>query len=539
MGGAGTRRGRREWVADGLIWAVVTAPVAGNYLSSGEYPRCAVAVAALTVAVLSARRAPILGWVVVVLGTVFDGNFALAIPVLSYLVGLRTERVRPVVVAFLVITAGGTVLNLGILRTGPAQWFTLVMILLLIGVFPWLVGRYRAQRARLVSAGWERAARLEYERRMVARQAQLLERARIAQEMHDSLGHELSLIALGAGALETTAGLPGPQRAAAGRIRESAATATDQLREIIGVLRDEDEAAPLEPAGEPVEALVARAREAGIPVTMRRTGATPPPAVERTAYRVVREALTNVSRHAPGSTATVELTHRDDTTSVSIVDAPAAGGPRTAATAGGRPGRDPGAVPPTTGGAAGRGPDVAVSAGGVLGRGPVEQNTGLGLLGLRERVRLAGGTLTAGPTPAGGFRLVAELPHRAGPVPGAEVPVVTELRSAQRQARRSLAALLTPAALAAVTAVGYYSLAVFHSELDGDTYDRIAVGTPRAELAGLLPDRQAWQQPTADLPPAPPHARCEFYTDGDFPMADAAYRLCFAGGRLVGKDRLP
>ena len=480
-------------MADVLVWAVMTAPVAGNYLIRGEYLRCAVAVAALTGAVLVARRAPVLGLVVVVLGTVFDGNFALAVPILSYLVGRRTERIRPVVLVFLVIAAAGTVLDLVVLRIGPAEWFTLAMTLLLIGVFPWLVGRYQAQRVRLVSAGWERAARLEHERR----EAQLRERARIAQEMHDSLGHELSLIALGAGALETTAGLPDPQRAAASRIRSSAAAATDQLREIIGVLRDEGEAAPLEPAGEPVEALVDRARSSGMPVRLRRSGVPGP--VERTAYGVVREALTNASRHAPGANVTVELTHDVTTTTVTIAN------DRAEQLSVHGPGRLSSPSPsPGPGGA-----------------------TGLGLLGLRERVRLAGGALTAAPTPGGGFRVEVSLPHRSAPAP--EAAVVTELRTAQRRTRRSLAALPTPAAVAAVAAIGYYCVASFHSVLDDATFDRITVGTPRSALTGLLPARQAGQHPATS---------CDYYTDGNFPMAAAAYRLCFTDGRLTSKARL-
>jgi signal transduction histidine kinase len=493
----GVTRGCREWAVDGVIWAALTAPIAASDLVSGEVIRCAAAVVAMAVAVLFARRAPMLGLVLVVLGTLFDGNFAFAIPVMSYLVGLRTERVRPVAWGFVVIAVAGTVVNLGVLRTGLVQWFMLAVTLLAIGVFPWLVGRYRVQRARLVSAGWERAARLEYEHRIVVRQAQLRERARIAQEMHDSLGHELSLIALGAGALETTPGLPDPQRAAAGRIRESAATATDQLRDIIGVLRDDHEDAPLQPVDDRVEALVARANESGMAATVRRTGRAEaaPAVVERTAYRVVREALTNASRHAPGAATAVEVAHRTDVTTVSIVNDAPAHRPRPA-------------------------------------------TTGLGLIGLHERMRLVGGTLTAEPTADGGFRTSAELPHRAWPGPAAEAPAVTELRSARRRTRRSLAAaVLTPAVLAVVAAIGYYSFAVSGTVLRGDAFDRISVGTARSDLTGVLPAKQV--KPPADrLPAAPPAARCEFYTDGNFPMADAAFRLCFAGGRLVTKDRL-
>ncbi|MGK5684953.1 sensor histidine kinase [Actinoplanes sp. URMC 104] len=472
-------RGRREWVADGLLGAALVAPVLLNQGLNGSLPGLAGAAAAAVVITVTARRRPVAGWLTVLLGTLADGNFVFALPVTSYLVGLRTERVRAVALTFVAIAAGGTALNFAVLGTSLAEWFFLMMALLLLGVFPWLAGRYRAQQKRLTAAGWERAARLESERRMVV----LRERARIAQEMHDSLGHELSLIALGAGALETTPGLAEKQRAAAARIRESAATATDQLREIIGVLRDEDDRAPLEPGGESVGALVERSRAAGMTITLHGEG-TLPAAAERTVHRVVREALTNAGRHAPGAAVRVVLADDGQRSTVEV----------------------------TNGVSAHR-----AAAGG-----------GQGVPGLRERVRLAGGICTAGSTPDGGFRVTATLPRHAAAVPP-ELPVAAEMRDARRRARRSVAAaILTPAALALVTALGYYPFAVANSVLDEQAYDRMTVGTPRADLAGVLPARQA-----------PGERRgCELYSDGNFPMADAAYRLCFADGVLTSKERL-
>ncbi|MEU8817791.1 histidine kinase [Actinoplanes sp. NPDC048796] len=480
---------------DVLLGVVLAAPVVAHQAARGSVAGCVAALVTAVAATVSARRWPLVGWLVVMLATIVDGNFSFGIPVLSYLVGLRTERIRPVAAAFAAIAAGGTALNLGVLGVGPADWFELTMFLLLLGVFPWLAGRYQAQRRRLESAGWERAARLESERRMVV----LRERSHLAREMHDSLGHELALIALGAGALETSPDLPEEKRAAATRIRESAAAATDQLREIIGVLREANEAAPLEPADGRVEALADRARTAGIDVTVERTGAGAPPTVERTACRVVREALTNASRHAPGAPVTVGLRHAPAATTVTVVNAPTGNPPsRAAAKSAGNAG----------------------NAGGAGGAG------GAGIVGLRERVRLAGGTLTAGPSPDGGFRLEAVIPHRAAPAPEA-----TEMVHARRQVRRSLAAaIVTPAALALVTSIAYYSFASGGSVLDEDIFERIAIGTPHAELAAVLPGRQAW---TRDA-----ESSCEYYSDGSFPLAGAAYRLCFTDGRLTRKDRL-
>ncbi|SNY34993.1 histidine kinase [Paractinoplanes atraurantiacus] len=576
---------------DVLLGVVLAAPVVAHQATRGSVAGCVAALVTAVAATVSARRWPLAGWLVVMLATIVDGNFSFGIPVLSYLVGLRTERIRPVAVAFAAIAAGGTALNLGVLGVGPAEWFELAMFLLLLGVFPWLAGRYQAQRRRLESAGWERAARLESERRMVV----LRERSHIAREMHDSLGHELALIALGAGALETSPDLPEEKRAAAARIRESAATATDQLREIIGVLREANEAAPLEPADEPVEDLAGRARAAGMEVTVERTGAGAPPTVERAACRVVRESLTNASRHAPGAPVAVGIRHTAAATTVTVVNAPAgstqngtaknarqpatknagktadknAGHPATTSTentatrsAGHTATPSAGHTTATTIGhavftstghtaatsiahaaatsagntattsaghaaAGGAGHAAAGGAGHAAAGGAGHSAAGgTGIVGLRERVRLTGGTLTAGPTPDGGFRLEAVIPHRAAPAPEA-----AEMVHARRQVRRSLAAaIVTPAALAVVTSVAYYSFASGGSVLDEDAFARITLGTPRAELAAVLPSRQAW---TRD-----PESSCEYYSDGSFPLAGAAYRLCFADGRLTRKDRL-
>ncbi|MEV6521586.1 histidine kinase [Longispora sp. NPDC051575] len=232
---------------------------------------------------------------------------------------------------------------------------------------PWAIGRYRRQHVALGRAGWDRAEQLERERRHVAEQARLRERARIASDMHDSLGHALSLIALRAGALELAADQAEHHREAAGQLRRDAVGATDLLRETVGLLREESEPAPLAPLGEPIADLVARAAAAGAPVTLEPAGTD---LADRTAYRVVREAVTNAVRHAPGAAITVRVTEDDAATTVAVRNAPPAG---------------PG----------------------------VGDGRGYGLLGLRERVELARGTLRAGPLPDGGFEVVATL-RRAG-----------------------------------------------------------------------------------------------------------------------------
>ncbi|MEU4743296.1 histidine kinase [Actinosynnema sp. NPDC023658] len=237
-------------------------------------------------------------------------------------------------------------------------------------VLPWLAGRFRRQQAELVEAGRERIVQLERAQRLVADRARLRERARIAADMHDSLGHELALIALRAGALELTAATEQDRRAAAG-LRESAVTATDRLRHTVGVLREHG-GTPVEPPDESVEALVERAARAGLPVVFDRTGHTTPlpPLVDRAVHRVVQEALTNAARHAPGASVTVRVAQAAGEVEVTVVNE----------------------VPLDTDG---------------------ESGEGSGLAGLAERVGLLGGTVSAGAAD-GRFTVEARLPLRGG-----------------------------------------------------------------------------------------------------------------------------
>ncbi|MQA88499.1 MAG: hypothetical protein GEV03_28770 [Streptosporangiales bacterium] len=154
--------------------------------------------------------------------------------VMSYLVGRRMARALSALLFFTALAAIGSLVTivqaLGIATrsdpeaTTPGLNWLLVLLLLLL---PWLAGRYRRLHAELVSGGWERAEQLEREGRIVADQERLRERARIAQDMHDSLGHELSLIALRAGALQVTPGLDERHRAAAAEVRSAAEAATE------------------------------------------------------------------------------------------------------------------------------------------------------------------------------------------------------------------------------------------------------------------------------------------------------------------------
>ncbi|MEU4474374.1 histidine kinase [Micromonospora sp. NPDC023888] len=504
---------RRRLLLDALLWAVVAAPV-GYAGVSPPYPRYALPLLVgklllLGGAVVASRRRPLVALVLAVSGSVVDGNFVFAIPVFSYLAGRRTDSAGPAAGVFVLIAAGGTALNLGLLGTGSATWFLLASVLLFAAVFPWLAGRYRRQQQELTDAGRRHVEALTREKNGAAERIRLRERARIAGEMHDSLGHDLSLIALRAAALEVAADLDDRHRAAAGELRASVSAATERLHEIIGVLR-EDGGASVRPSGETVADLVDNAREAGLVVRMDAASAVAelPAMTGHAAHRVVREALTNAARYAPGAPVDVRLTRDGERVEVSVVNGAPPGGPP-----------------------------------------PAPPSQGSGLLALAERVRLAGGTLDAGPRAGGGFAVVAALPVSAPPVeaiepegraarsgdgaPGpAERPVDAErrLHDARRRVRRSLlVALLAPAGFALVLSFVYYPVATAGTVLDRETFDQMRVGTARSDLKGL-PRRQL------DSPVGVDRAGCEYYTDGNFPLAEPTWRLCFTDGRLASKE---
>jgi len=277
-----------------------------------------------------------------------------------------------------------TALRLPALPGGHAWVAALANTVLTIGL-PVAVGAYVGARRELVRTLRERAERAEAEQALRGDQARLSERTRIAQEMHDVLAHRISLVALHAGGLEVNpaAGPEEVERSAA-LIRTTARAALEDLRGVLGVLRadtsaDGEDLLP-QPTLADVERLVATSAQAGVAVQLDDglpTGSAPPPLLGRTAYRVVQEGLTNVHKHAPAATAAVRLS-----------------------------------------GAPGQGLQVEVANARPVGRAlaPLVPGAGLGLVGLRERVELAGGVLDAGEQPDGGFAVRARLPWPA-PVP--------------------------------------------------------------------------------------------------------------------------
>ncbi|GAA0599792.1 histidine kinase [Kribbella sandramycini] len=259
----------------------------------------------------------------------------------------------------------------------PYLWFAVLAVAVHAAMLGW--GLWTQARRQLVESLLERARRAEAEQGRRVAEARTLERTKMAREMHDVLAHRLSLLATYAGALEYRPdSSPEKLARAAGVIRVGVHQALDELRAVISVLRDDE--VPEGPGGRPqptyqdVESLVAESRAAGTTVAYDDQVVDPtslPPATGRTAYRVVQEGLTNARKHAAGHPVTVSLT-----------------------------------------GAPGAGLRIRLTNPASNGV-PIAPGSGTGLVGLTERVQLAGGTLDHEREPGGGFRLEASLPWPA------------------------------------------------------------------------------------------------------------------------------
>jgi signal transduction histidine kinase len=236
----------------------------------------------------------------------------------------------------------------------------------------------RAQR-ELVFSLRERAERVEAEHRLKVEQAREAERLRIAREMHDVLAHRVSLLSLHAGALEFRPDAsPEDVAEAAAVIRATAHAALEDLRAVVGVLRDgveDGRPEPPQPTLGQIQALVEESRAAGMEVRAHiaaPAAGTVPEAIGRTAYRVVQEGLTNARKHASAAAVDVTVAADEDNLLVEVVSRP------------------------------------RVSMG--ARRADPLPGTGTGLVGLAERVALAGGELEHGPDTTGDFVLRATLP---------------------------------------------------------------------------------------------------------------------------------
>ena len=347
----------------------------------------------LVVPVAFRRRAPVTSFAIAAAGgalqvlTTQPSPADVAVLILLYTVAAYRPR-RFSSMALLVCLAGSTV---AVLEWGPVSgvqlFWRLVFSAFLFGgleLTVWILGDSMRYRRGYYAALEDKAARLEAERSAQAKIAAAAERARIARELHDVVAHHVSVMVVQAdGAAYALRADPDRAAVALQAIAGTGRQALTEMRRLLGVLRSADEQAALAPMpglGE-LRELLDQARAAGLEVSYTLSG-TPrglPEGAELAAYRVVQESLTNTRKHAGlAATAAVALRYEPDGLLVEVTD-----------------------------------DGLGASSG---------DSAGHGLAGMRERIAMYGGTVTAGPLPGGGFGVTARLPCPAGLAPAGLAP---------------------------------------------------------------------------------------------------------------------
>jgi len=356
------------WVADLLLVALALADAVLNITDTDTNTNTTLAYAAsLTAAGALAlrRRFPYLTFLLTVPGLMLT-DAGVAALVALYSMARYTSKAVPLAAGTVVVFVGYSTL-----WQGPYSPNTVLLNSIYGVIFalaPLALGLLVRTRQELSTRIAEVEQAREHERELTVQRVLALERARLAREMHDVVSHQVSLIAVQAGALQM-ATLDPHTRHAARTIRELSVTTLNELRQMVSVLRAAG-GRSTEPFPQPglgdLEQLIGAS---GIPTNVSiDPGLEMAPPLQRAVYRTVQEALTNVRKHAPGATATVAIKRQSDQIVTSIQN-----------TAGSHQ----------------------------LTPLPSPQH---GLIGLRERAELLGGTLTTDPTPAGGFHLELRLP---------------------------------------------------------------------------------------------------------------------------------
>jgi signal transduction histidine kinase len=335
-------------------------------------------------AILALRRWPLPIMAVAVAATAVQmasGNAPLALCAVlgltTYLAASRLPRQQSIRAAVAAVAALGSALVYAAVQVKTAPLAVEAVEGFMPVVAAWFVGDSVAARRRYLAGLAEQAERERAADAERARQEVREERVRIARELHDVIAHTLTVMTVQAGVgRRLMAKRPEEAGSALASIEAIGRTAQDELRVVLGLLRDEDvEAASLAPAPRLVDLkdLVETVRDSGTPVELRTSGAdrSLSPSLELSIYRVVQEALTNVVKHAPGAPASVDLAVSEGEVRVEIANQ----------------GRPPGA-------------EVSETV-----HGP-----GHGIVGMRERVGAFGGSLVARPQPDHGFRVVARIP---------------------------------------------------------------------------------------------------------------------------------
>jgi len=378
----------RAPIADALLAAAVTAMVLVDLSSptdaTGVRPTDALAVLLSllqTLPLAFRRRAPLLSFILIIVGVcsyyslgyeVTDGTLATFVGV--YTVAAYEDR-RKSLLGLGLLVFGMTWYWLA--RAEPFDPTTPVWIAIL-GLLSWGLGEYVRARRAYTAQVEALAERLDRARALEARQAAWQERARLARELHDVIGHTVNVMVIQAGAgRRTLASDRGLAERAFQTIESTGREALEELDRLLGILRtetDEPELPP-QPGLEQLHALAGRFEDAGLPVEITIEGdeVPLPRSLDQSAYRIIQEALTNALRHAGNTIAHVAVRYRTDRLELEVAN-DSHGNRRLPDHAGG----------------------------------------GRGLIGIRERVALFGGELEAGPRAGGGFVVRCRLPLTTG-----------------------------------------------------------------------------------------------------------------------------
>jgi len=341
----------------------------------------AAAVLALVLPLLARRRSPFLAptwlWLLAAAVSFLDGRLIpstagvyAAGMVAAFLVGsLRDERQGRTGLAIVVGGAAIVALN------DPAHSLNEVLLVPATFTLAWLGGFATRERAEQALRAEERAQRAERDRELAARIAIAEERARIARELHDIVAHAVSVMVLQVGAVRHR--LPaelGEEEEALRGVEKTGRSALAEMRRMLGAMRRDDDAPELapQPGLGRLDVLLAEVGRAGLPVELHVDGEpfALPAAIDLSAYRIVQEGLTNALKHARASRADVRIRYGADELRIEVADD------------------------------------------GVGAAGPAGDGHGHGLVGIRERVKLYGGEMTAAAANGGGFRLTTSLPLR-------------------------------------------------------------------------------------------------------------------------------
>jgi signal transduction histidine kinase len=529
----------RRWVlARRLLLPALVA--AGSVDMVREQPWLGAGAAAAVVALLARFTFPTAALLlaVVVTATTPPPVTLLLLPVMAFAAARRIAFPGRVSTVFAVAAAA-----LGVIvavKVEPASAGTVALVVAAtVGVgllLPAAVGALVGERARRLEMLRERAAVLERAQRLGDEQARMQERARIAGEMHDLLGHRLSLISLHAGALELGTRRESPELSEqAALVRTTARKALDELREVLGILRVEAARPEVDGHGDEagtradVWALVLASQRAGVPVELDWSGPDLTGVdvrVRRALHRVVREALTNVHKHAPGATTRVLVEHASEAVRAEVDND----------------------LPP--------------------GGHPAGAGTRMGLVGLEERVRLAGGTFHAGASTDGTrFVVSATLPLAA--TPGGDSSSIDHPGVADRQTPPARSAADTGSPIGSPTqgstpdmrkptkpllyvllgvlvvcgggalTVGWFlAREVRSATIPAATFRAVQTGQSEDQVRRQIGETGTIGRETlsGEEPPIPAGAQCAYgLSEG---VDKNVYRFCFAGGKLVEKREI-